>query len=291
MFRRILVPLDGSSFAESALPFAAHLARMFEAEIHLLRVNETIAHGQKILPIAPEEEVARYLDAMRRRLESAGVDVRWDMAMGHAHEAIETYTRGFGIDLVALSRHGAGRSAHPSLGSVARRCVGLLTVPLLLVRAAEGAAPPLAGGTAEIRRILVPLDGSELAQQILPQVDGFLRRCDAEIRLIRVVPSHTAFSLRHPTVADSLAADARIYLDSMRAAQSERCMRTADPIVARGEAVTEIVRVAREWEADLIAMSTHGRSGVGRWVYGSVAEGILHASRTPVLLLRAGVGA
>lgn len=287
MYRKILVPLDGSLFAESALPFAESLSRLFDAELHLLRVHEGIPYGGKLLSSVPEEEISRDLERLRLLLAGRGARVRWDMATGNAHEAIDTYVRGFGIDLVAMATHGAGAGLSHGLGSVALKCVRMLSVPMYLVRPDGAGAPDLTKTPARIERILIPLDGSMLAQGILAEIDPFLRRVDAEVRLIRVIPFNTMLHRRYGAESERMEQEARSYLDGVTATHRDRMVRMGDPIVARGEPATEILRAAQEWSAPLIAMTTHGRTGVSRLFFGSVAEKVIGVARGAVLLVRA----
>lgn len=287
MIRKILVPLDGSFFAESALPFAENLAKIFDAELHLLRVNEQVPHEGRVTTLFPEEEIAQDLERLRHLLSARGVRVRWDMATGFAHEAIDTYVRGIDIDLVAMATHGAGAGLAHGLGSVALKCVRMLSIPMYLIRPDGSRVPDLRLPPPRIERILIPLDGSIVAQGILAEIDPFLRRIDAEVRLMRVVPFNTFLQRRHGPAADLHQEEARNYLEAMTTQQRDRMVRTGAPIVARGEPAAEIARAAQEWGAQLIAMTTHGRSGASRLFFGSVAEKLLGAVSSPVLLVRA----
>lgn len=286
MVRRILVPLDGSRRAENALPFAQRLALLFAAELHLLRVNEAVPHGSDRLTLDSEEEVVRYLERIRTQLESSGVRVRWDRAMGAAHEAIETYVRGFAIDLVAMATHGAGKGAAQGFGSVALKCLRVLTVPMYIIRAGDDAVGNLAVAPRPPERILVPLDGSPLAQGILTELEPFLKACDAEVRLLRVVPFNTILRQRYPGVPEAALEEAQAYVTGVAANLRDRGVRAGEPRTVRGDPAAEITKAAQEG-VDLVAMCTHGRSGFSRWFFGSVAEKVLAVVRSPMLLMRA----
>lgn len=287
MFKKILVPLDGSIFAESALPFAEHLAKLFGAEVHLLRVRESITFQDRSLAVASEEDLAADLERLRKLLAGRGVNVRWDMATGAPHEAIDTYVRGFAVDLVAMATHGAGASVTHGLGSVAIKCMRMLNIPLYMIRPEGSRIPDLQQEPAPLRRVLIPLDGSMVAQGMLADIDPFLRRVDAEVRLIRVVPLNTLMQTRYRAESGRMVEEARRYLDDISAVYRNQGVRMGEPLVPRGEAATEILRAAREWDAELIAMTTHGRGGVSRLFFGSVAEKVLSTARAPVLLVRA----
>jgi nucleotide-binding universal stress UspA family protein len=139
-------------------------------------------------------------------------------------------------------------------------------------------------------RILVPLDGSKTAEAILPFVLEIAGPLDIEVTLLRVVvpiPPSVVEGSRHVVVEDTEArrAEAERYLDSLAAELRDRGVRVRT-VVRRGDPVTEIASAARELEVDLVAMTTHGRSGLGRLLFGSVAEAVLRSTDLPVLMMR-----
>lgn len=139
-----------------------------------------------------------------------------------------------------------------------------------------------------IERILVPLDGSKMAETILPHVEYLARLTKAEVILLCIaVPLriYTDHVVTYPVDERAQLEEAREYVESVAASLREKGLR-AEAVARYGSAADEIVNFAQEADADLIAMSTHGRSGLGRWVFGSVAEKVLRASATPILLLK-----
>jgi nucleotide-binding universal stress UspA family protein len=140
------------------------------------------------------------------------------------------------------------------------------------------------------KRILVPLDGSKTAEAILPFVLEIAGPLDIEVALLRVVvpiPPSVVEGSRQVVVEDTEArrAEAERYLDSLAAELRDRGVRVRT-VVRRGDPVTEIASTARELEVDLVAMTTHGRSGLGRLLFGSVAEAVLRSTDLPVLMMR-----
>jgi nucleotide-binding universal stress UspA family protein len=139
-------------------------------------------------------------------------------------------------------------------------------------------------------RVLVPLDGSKTAEAILPFVLEIAGPLDIEVALLRVVvpiPPSVVEGSRQVIVEDAEArrAEAERYLDSLAAELRDRGVRVRT-VVRRGDPVTEIATAARELEVDLVAMTTHGRSGLGRLLFGSVAEAVLRSTDLPVLMMR-----
>lgn len=151
------------------------------------------------------------------------------------------------------------------------------------------------------QKIVVLLDGSELAEQVLPHVEVIIGGRGSDVRLLSVVPAPTPVAIAvaeiYPAYAttDFLAGEAeereRIQQELSRYLEgvAERLRPVAasvQTVVRSGQAAEEILRYAEETQADLIAMSTHGRSGISRWVYGSVADKVLRGAECPVLLVR-----
>jgi nucleotide-binding universal stress UspA family protein len=145
--------------------------------------------------------------------------------------------------------------------------------------------------TAAYRRVLVPLDGSALAEGVLPFVARLARPLGLEIALLRVVPMvppRVVEGSRHVEVdeGERLAREAEEYVQGVAHRLVADGFRTATA-VRTGEAASEIIAGARECQADLIGMMTHGRSGLGRLFFGSVAEAVLRRADIPVFLVRA----
>lgn len=288
---RILAPLDGSPLAEYALPYITEIARRTGAEVVL---------ACSITPLATwdpatvgvrwdkEEETARaYLEALRERLAGEGLNARVLVMWGDAAACINKAAADESAGLIAMTTHGRSGIARLALGSVAAKVMHESVAPLLVVRAAEGDGQ----GPAAIRRILAPLDGSQLSQAVLPFVAEFAKALGASVIIHHAITPPAMF---YPGL-EMAPIDQRLASDIQRAAEriAERgaeVVRAAgapvETLVTSGFAVDEIARAAEEKSADLIAMSTHGRSGLGRWVMGSVADAVVRRTTLPCLLVR-----
>jgi len=130
-------------------------------------------------------------------------------------------------------------------------------------------------------KILVPLDGSEIAESILPHVKDMAVAHGAEVILLRVLPATGVL----PSAAEREAMEARNYLSAVEKRLQQQGV-NARFTIRHGEDAEEITDYAEVNDVDLIAMSTHGRSGVGRWIFGSVAEKVLRGTNKPILLVR-----
>lgn len=307
MYDRILVPLDGSELAEQVLPYVEILAPKLQAEVLFLRaINpELLARysPEGPLPVDIYERIieaetavaTEYLDNVAKRLRAGGVVVRRETVFGPPASAIiDAANRGPGTTLVAMTTHGRTGLARFALGSVAELVVRGADAPVLLVRA-------LAERPTALAPIMVPLDGSPLAEAILPSVEALAPALAAPVLLVRALERHEAPD------ADIYLAEVDgaghplpewMFLHTFHLAQiqeylervSER-LRRAGVVevcsqVVGGPAAAAITNTALRERVGLIAMATHGRSGIVRWALGSVADRILHTATVPVLLVR-----
>jgi nucleotide-binding universal stress UspA family protein len=301
MFFRILVPLDGSKLAQSALPYALALASAVDAPITLLSVVPPMQMlTDYYVPYNAATEAVQLadagdaLDALAQSLRTHGVRVTTAVAVGDGADQILRYTEENDVDAIVMASHGRGGAFHWAFGSVARKVITGATVPTLVVRAKDALEHPET--PARVGRILVPLNGSELAEAVIPLVTDLARSCGASVTLARVVPFPGGIyfgSPYTPLVAsdtfdqamDDARAAARSYLFSV----AERIRRpglNVEIVVHDGEPASRLLSLMDEDRYDLVVAATHGRTGIGRWVMGSVAERLIESSHTPVLLVR-----
>ena len=291
MIERILVPLDGSDFAESALPYAEQIATKAGAEVLLLtsvyQVDSWAGHAVQVdhkwLPL-----VQIYLESKGKELSAKGITAKTDIASGPAAEAILARVADENEDLIAMSIYGRSGIKRWILGSVAHKVFHGTYCPMLLVRPTSASAK--ATNIPAIKKILVPLDGSEQSLAVLPFVEDLARALDASLILLNVVLPLTAYvgaEFIVPT-GDFLNEQlgwARQFLARIVKELEERGLR-ASQLVLVGSGVSEIVQSAHDAGADLIALSTHGRSGLARSLMGSVAEGVVRRTTLPCLVVR-----
>ncbi len=303
MYHSLLVPLDGFSFGEQALPLALSIARRAGANLHLVHVHvpydakyadslSPFAHAQDV---KADERALAYLDGLVQRLPAdSGVPVTKVVLEGPGvPEALEQYATTVGIDLVVMTTHGRGPLSRFWLGSVTDELVRMATRPVLVVRPQEE-APAFARELA-LHHILIPLDGSALAEQVLEPTVALGTLMKTQYTLLRVIGALRVSGLRPPD--DSLLGVSESALEAMRSeaegylqAVAERMRARALPVqthVALGSqpAVT-ILDEAQARGADLIALETHGRHGMRRLIMGSVADKVLRGALTPVLVHR-----
>lgn len=286
-YDRILVPLDGSPFAEWALPFAEAIVRH---RGRLVLVRAVQAH---VLPGGDEPEAQRrtvaeaerYLAAVAGRLQVAA-PAEVGVYYGSAAEGILAEIGLRDAGLVVMATHGRGGLGRAVLGSVADEVLRHAPVPVLLVPAARAGAWPTEGPL----RILVPLDGSDFALEALGPVRRLAALTGADVTLLRAVepPEDVIFDDDAPLPLSDMEPElraARRYLEGVAGTLSAAARRVS-VVATIGPAAAAIAEHVREHPVDLIAMATHGRGGFARLMLGSVAGATLRRAGVPLLLVR-----
>jgi len=266
---RVLVPLDGSSTSEAALPVVLRLLRRrAETEIVLLHCVSplVLAGGSDAEPRSSRS----YLLQLEDSLQMEGVRVRAVVELGSAAETIVRAAEREAADVIAMATHGRSGLASAVLGSVTERVLRKTRVPVFAVRTFRAEVPDEEPG---LRNILLPLDGSDTALRAFPAAADLARLFSARLLLLAVPDSPTARAVaeRHLREVEKLCGAQGV---------------DATSLLEEGDPVDEILDVARFHEVDLIAMATHGRGGVSRLMIGSVTEGVLRKSPVPLLITR-----
>lgn len=292
-YREVMVPLDGSAFAEQALPYAEAVARRTGARLVLVRVHELLPEvdGMALDPQLDEEFRERsreYLGRVADVVASRGeVRVHTRLLVGRAATMLERAAWEGEVDMVVMSTHGRGGFERAWLGSVADEVVRRLEVPVLLVRPRDGGDP---SRRPSFDRILVALDGSILSEQILPHAAALGLPGRTHYTLLRVVPPELVvgghvFRLDEER-ARELVQKAEAYLHGVARALGPRAAEVRTLATKHVAPAAAILDAAREDDAELIAMTTHGYGGLKRLLLGSTADKVVRAAETPVLLFR-----
>lgn len=296
-FRRILVPLDGSSLAESVLPLTKLLAENMGSNVTLLHIIEQKAratvHGQAHLtsPLGADS----YLDSIAEQLGSkveSNVEVErhvhgaeeQDVAASIAAHAVE-----LDADLIALCTHGRSDPHRVVFGSIAQQVLRRVQIPVLLVR-------PESSTPERLQTVLVPLDGSPEGECAFTVAKAIATACRANLHLVRVVPTVASMKGDNQAAArlTPLTAAAALDVEELEAqsylATEVRQLATdgirASAQVLRGDVVQAIAEAAVTRSADLTVIATHGRSGLGAFWIGSVAAGLINKLYQPLVLVK-----
>lgn len=290
MYKRIMVPLDGSDFSERALPLAVAVAHKMGAELHLVHVLVPLAN--KVFLESDSGTVEFLNDLARRITEESGVPATAVRLVGRqAVGELSYYSAEEGIDLIVMATHGWGGLQRAWLGSVADGLIREARVPVVAFRPEEE-SPVRVDGKA-LEQVVVPLDGSRLSESVLDEVKKFGGQ-EAVYTLIRVVPvgppsSSISGSIELTYREELLAAlqkGAAEYLDGVAERLRGEGYEVRTEVRVDPQPARAILDLAAEVDADLIALATHGRKGIARFAFGSVADKVLRASDSPVLVLR-----
>jgi nucleotide-binding universal stress UspA family protein len=290
VYRTLLVPLDGSSFAEQALPIAIEIAQAAQADIRLVLVHHPGPRGTKARLAAREAERNYLQHIATRGNELTGTRLTAVTLTGAVVAALRDHIDRAGIDLVVMTTHGRGTLERAWLGSVADALVRTVDVPILLIRPAEKTP---AAARLEVTRLLIPLDGSPLSEKVIAPAVAMARLLGAEVSLVQLVtpvelagdfpPASAGYDASLTALVEQQAKD---YLDSLAdSLRSEGLMVTTASGLTSSPA-TGILDLVRDPAVGMVALATHGRGGLRRALLGSVADKIIRGTDRPVLVYR-----
>lgn len=302
MYTKMLIPLDGSKTAEQALPYARFLTSRFNKPAELIAVIDI---GEMMAYVSAEKAVYLY-DMVQEGMRSSeaylqkiaesfhGANVNYVVQKGRAEEVIIDRGEADNGMLITMATHGRSGVNRWLLGSVAEKVLRGTANPLLMIRAKENSKPE---AEVSLKSILVPLDGSELAESVLPMVAGVAKKLDLAVILFRSynVP-YSAYGYGYGYYAidvqqfmTEVSNDARDYLERKVTEITRLGVQKVSFVSKQGLSADEIIKMGRETPASLIVMCSHGRSGVKRWLLGSVTETAVRHGDNPVLVLRPGL--
>jgi nucleotide-binding universal stress UspA family protein len=295
MFNRILLPLDRSALAECVLPHAVAVGRAFESQITLLHVMDTPREPRWRRAMDPlnwqirKAEAKTYLHELDLRLQAAGLPTETRILEGFAAEQIIGFSNSHAPHLIILSSHGQSGLSDWGVSSVVQKIALRARTSVMIVRAARPRTPDAAG--LRYRRILVPMDGTQRAESILPAAATLARAHDAQIVLAHIVqkpalPRRTPPSREDVELADLLVernqADATQYLDQLKSRLTgnvEARVLVSDHLAAALHGLVE------QEDADLVLLSAHGRSGQTGGLYGDVLGHLMAYGTTPLVII------
>ncbi len=296
MMDKILVPLDGSELGELALDYAQELATSLNSEVHLVSACEKLSEEDKHIC---ELYLHKAAEKFRSQLKEAGaiLELKAVAIAGEPSSAILDYAEKQGIGLIIIVSHGRSGIMTWATGGTANKIIHRAPMPVLLIRAA---IPAASRETGLFTKILVPLDGSEMGEAVLPYVQAIASKLTCQVVLLRVVEPvqhlrSIALQLPEQDVT-AMQAEAKPYLARIQAdAESyligarQQCGDILDSVLTvlkTGDAAREILNVAEEEGVSLVAMSSHGKTGMTQWMLGSVSNKVLQAGKSPLLLVK-----
>ena len=289
MIQIILIALDGSQAAESVLPYVQTIARAMRARLILIAAVDQ-AEGWREAGHDDDNLSARaYLDSIRERLAPAiEAPIEARVVNAPPAQAILDAADETDVDLIAMTMHGRTGLKDWLLGGTATKIVHASRRPVLVVRPKD--RPGASEQAPALQTILVPLDASELSRSALPFAEDLAKALGASLVVMHaIVPTAIAYPGAEPvaipqSVITDIEASAHAFVRGIAGELTARGLK-AKPVVLTGPAAEAIVEVAEAESADVIVMSTHGRSGVPRLLLGSVSEAVVRRSSVPVTLV------
>jgi nucleotide-binding universal stress UspA family protein len=313
MYKRMLVPLDGSKLAEETIPYARELAGRLDLDLDFLYVSHPLM--MQMLPMS-QFYVEKIAEAVKTqvlivRANTVGketarpVEVRSKVTTGYPAEEILKYAEENEVDIILLATHGASGVRRWAMGSVAYQVLHASKIPVWLVR--SGIPEQIVFDKWPRRTILVPLDGSQLAESALPHAEAIARQRGAQVTEIlllsvyapTIYPVKYYFQMDYPPKVPLKYEDyVQQEIDQARESCKKYLNHLADQLKAKGlqvrteavmgEPADEIIKYAHQNPFQLIVMASHGRSGLSHLTIGSVAERVLLETNIPVFMITHG---
>jgi nucleotide-binding universal stress UspA family protein len=272
----VIVPLDGSSVAENALPLARIVADYFKSNIRIIRV---IDPGELARVADIGKATAEFAEYALERAAQAGIDASRctaELIDGSPASAILADAEKQRAEAIVIASHGRSGFKAAVVGSVADKVVRAATVPVLVVPGTRGVAN-------QISKVLVTLDGSKTSERALPLARGIAAAANAPITLFEaysiIPPGSSGYEFYVPEALDTVGEGPREYLKSV-AREGEEIA------VAQGDAATAVVNAAASLDADLVVMAASGKGLAGRLFLGSTTDRVLHSLHRPLLIVR-----
>ena len=298
MYKVIMAPTEGSDIERGAISAAVRLAQRFDADLRLVRV-QTAPLVIEMVPRPPVLELTEQtlLDerlARLHKLEAFGTELR---SLGHIRvitaledglvaPTLRDYAKKFNVDLIVMSSHSRGGLKRLTLGSVTDYLIRNTHIPVLVVKPSASFIGATSGET--VCRIVVPLDGSALAEQILPEVAALALRLDATVNLLQVLSplTYSQERIMQPGLPglEANIAGADAYLSGPADYLAKEAVTVSKDVILSDKVATAILDYAARMRADLIAIATSGSGGMSRFVFGTVADEVTRKSPTSLLV-------
>lgn len=297
MCKVIMAPTGGSESERSAISVAIKLAQRFEADLRLVRVDSAPRLLEPMPTVSLRTETEHSLVDERlarlRKLEALGVQCRvlgeirvmTALEEGPVGPTLREYADKFHVDLIVMSSNTRGGLKRLALGSITDYLIRHTNIPVLVVKPPVSFMPTL---TETFSRILVPLDGSPLAEQILPQVTALAKELNASVSLLRVLTPDTysqkQIMQRGLPWWDNAIEAANAYLTRTANYLAHFGVPATMDVVLSDEVAGAILDYGKRTGANLIAVATSGAGGMERFVFGTVADELTRESETSLLV-------
>jgi len=299
MFDPILVPLDGSLLAECVLPHVVAIARAFDTKVILLRAlekNRTNGSAQLFDLLnwqIKKIEAKLYLEKISARLIKSQLRIDATVLEGLVAKSITEFAQSQGMKLIILSSHGHSGVSQWGISSVAQKIILSAPTSVLIVRAHQPASSEVV--EQAYRRILVPLDGSRRAENVLPMIAHLARFHKSQFHIALVVTT-PEMARQMPPVQEDVDLSNRIvarnreesirYLEQVRLSSPLNGIPVQTHLLTSDNAPAALHGFVEQENIDLVALSAHGYSGNNQWPYGSMVNNFILYSKVPLLIVQ-----
>ena len=302
MFDHILIPLDGSQLAECVLPHVIAIARTFDTEITLLRMLEKkqVGTSAQLFDLLNwqinKTRAALYLEKTKAYFQESGLQAETIVLEGLEAEGITEFAQNQGMKLIILSSHGRNGLTQWGISNITQKIILSAPTSLLIVRAHQpGASPGELAETPVYRRILVPLDGSQRAENVLPIITQLAHFHHSQIHLVQVVqtpemarqmpPAREDIDLSNRLVARNREEAGR-YLEQVKLRSYLEGIAVQTHLMTSDNAAVALHQLAEQEQIDLVTLSAHGYSGMHQWPYGSMVNNFILYGKVSLLIVQ-----
>jgi nucleotide-binding universal stress UspA family protein len=302
MFDTILVPLDGSQLADCVLPHVFAMSRPFDAEITLLRMLEKNQAGTsaQLFDLVNwqinKTRAALYLNKIYDRFQKLNIRARITILEGLIAEGITEYSQTQGMKLIVLSSHGRNGLTQWGISSMTQKIILSAQTSLLIVRAHQYSDH--SGDLSEslaYQRILIPLDGSQRAENVLPIVTQLAQFHKSQIHLVQVVQTPEMARQMPPTREDAELSnqvvarnreEAERYLEQLKSRSYLEGLVIQTHLIISDNVSVALHQLVDQEQIDMVALSAHGYSGNHQWPYGSITNNFILYGKAPLLVVQ-----
>ncbi len=301
MYKRILIPLDGSQLAEQSIPYARSIARAFNARIDLLQVIEPF-NAQVALSVPKfgaiydkliqdmRSGAETYLNNLAFGLKNAGFTVTYKVEEGNAAESIINYVSTGPDSLIAMSAHGRSGIAKWLLGSVTTKILHKAGCSVLVMHSKNGAS---IANDKDFRTAILPLNGSAFNEQSIDEAVSLAKKMELKVVVAQVIPSVTHYEgtpelskLDTAALVKEATVKAEDYLAKIRKKLQQQGLTNISVRTIEGYPAPSIIELTNEYPASVVILTTHGKFSSGGWMLGSTTDKVLRQCSSPVLVVR-----
>ena len=302
MFKTILVPLDGSQLADCVLPHVVAIARPFDSEITLLRMLEKTQAGTsaQLFDLVNwqinKTRATLYLEKIKAQIQREKTRVQTTVIEGLVADGITEYAHSHGIKLIVLSSHGRNGLTRWGISSITQKIIMSAQTSLLIVRAhQDGIHSDELSERPLYRRILVPLDGSQRAENVLPIVTQLAQFHRSQIHLVQIIQTPEMARQLPPTredvdlsnrIVSRNQEEAGRYLEQLKSRSFLEGLTIQIHLITSDNTAVALHQLVEQENIDMVALSAHGYSGIHQWPYGSMVNNFVQYGKVPLLVVQ-----